>query len=357
MEKAMKTPKSDRAGTQTVLDLHLRPKANGNFGLSPIRISALIPVYNRELTIARAIESVLNQEFPPAEIIVVDDGSNDRTWDIVASFGEKVRLVRQTNGGVSAARNRCARESACDWLAFLDSDDYWLPSHLRCISDAIRATDGQAAIYFSDLKCPPEGGMQSFWQKCGLQVPAPHELKLDGAEWVFMPVQPIKIPASVIRGDYYRECGGLPEEMRTREDTLLFFKLGLMYPLCAVTGCGAVVMGDGGNQLTKTMDEWSIEYARASVLLYESLAQMRSFVHGRRKLMIARSLSAAHFSLARANFRQKFYGSCFQSILRSGVTSPQICVRTAMESLKQTSPWLGSARVTRAVNASLETKK
>jgi len=82
--------------------------------LEEIQISAVIPVYNREKTIARAIESVLAQEYPPAEIIVIDDGSKDATREIVQKYGDKVRYVYQDNAGVAAARNRGVSEAKLD---------------------------------------------------------------------------------------------------------------------------------------------------------------------------------------------------------------------------------------------------
>src|SRR5713101_4378980 len=89
------------------------------------RISAVIPTYNRGHIVGRAIESALGQELAPSEIIVVDDGSVDNTRSVVESYGQAVRYVRQSNRGVSAARNRGVKEAAYEWIAFLDSDDFW----------------------------------------------------------------------------------------------------------------------------------------------------------------------------------------------------------------------------------------
>ena len=120
------------------------------------RIAAVIPAYDRERTIARAIESILAQTWPAAEIIVVDDGSRDDTRRVVERFGERVRCVTQANAGASAARNRGVREAKQPWVAFLDSDDHWRPQHLERIARAIRATDGRAALYFADLLLSPD---------------------------------------------------------------------------------------------------------------------------------------------------------------------------------------------------------
>jgi glycosyltransferase involved in cell wall biosynthesis len=102
-----------------------------------MQISAVIPAYNRENTVARAIDSALSQEYSASEIIVIDDGSTDQTRKVVETYCKEVRYVYQTNGGVSAARNRGVNEAKCEWIAFLDSDDYWLPQHLRRMVNAI----------------------------------------------------------------------------------------------------------------------------------------------------------------------------------------------------------------------------
>ena len=95
------------------------------------QISVVIPVYNRELTVKRAIDSVLAQELHPDEIIVVDDGSTDPTPEILKSYDHKIQIVRQENKGVSAARNRGVETASGKWIAFLDSDDEWTPDKLQ----------------------------------------------------------------------------------------------------------------------------------------------------------------------------------------------------------------------------------
>jgi len=96
-------------------------------------VGVVVPMYNAEATIAETLESVCRQTYPFLDIVVVDDGSTDRSCAIVSSFAEKddrIRLVRQVNAGVAEARNRGARETKADYLAFVDSDDLWAPDKL-----------------------------------------------------------------------------------------------------------------------------------------------------------------------------------------------------------------------------------
>lgn len=95
------------------------------------KISVIIPVYNGEQFIARAIESVLAQTVKPFEIIVINDGSKDGTLNILNSYGGKIRAVSIPNGGVSNARNTGIKMAQGDCVAFLDADDVWHPNKLE----------------------------------------------------------------------------------------------------------------------------------------------------------------------------------------------------------------------------------
>lgn len=95
-------------------------------------VVVIIPLYNKALYVARALDSVLSQSFDDFEVIVVNDGSSDGGPNVVAQYGDpRVRMLTQANRGPGAARNRGIRESASRYLAFLDADDEWLPTFLE----------------------------------------------------------------------------------------------------------------------------------------------------------------------------------------------------------------------------------
>ncbi|MBN1846268.1 MAG: glycosyltransferase family 2 protein [Sedimentisphaerales bacterium] len=96
-----------------------------------ISISVVIPAYNSGCYLGRALDSVLAQTQPAAEIILVDDGSTDETGRIGRAYGPPVRYLRQENAGASAARNAGIEAAAGNWIAFLDADDEWLSEHLQ----------------------------------------------------------------------------------------------------------------------------------------------------------------------------------------------------------------------------------
>lgn len=97
----------------------------------PISISVVIPTYNLARMLPDCIESVLSQTRPADEIIVVDDGSQDNTAEVVARYGNRVRYIRQLNSGVAVTRNRGIQEARGNWIAFLDADDLWYPPKLE----------------------------------------------------------------------------------------------------------------------------------------------------------------------------------------------------------------------------------
>ena len=99
--------------------------------MSPPTVSVVIPAYNAAWCVHKAIDSVLAQDFRDLEVVVVNDGSTDDTMAVLRRYGDSIQVVSQSNGGMSSARNAGIRASRGEFLAFLDSDDWWLPGKLR----------------------------------------------------------------------------------------------------------------------------------------------------------------------------------------------------------------------------------
>ena len=116
-----------------------------------MQVSVVIPTHNRKRLVPRALESVLAQTRPAEEIIVVDDGSTDGTASAVASRFAGVRCLRQERRGVSAARNRGVASATGHWIAFLDSDDEWLPHKLERQLAALEASPGHRICHSDEV--------------------------------------------------------------------------------------------------------------------------------------------------------------------------------------------------------------
>src|SRR5436190_17168642 len=119
------------------------------------RVSIVLPTYNRADALARAIASVERQSFGDWELVIVDDGSTDGTAGMLRGLDARVRVVRQANAGVYAARNAGIRAGRSDLVAFLDSDDEWLPQHL------------ELAVGFLDASPNEQMVMAEFWADWG----------------------------------------------------------------------------------------------------------------------------------------------------------------------------------------------
>lgn len=115
-------------------------------GDSSPRVSVVIPVYNGERFLAAAVESALQQTYGHMEVVVVDDGSSDATPEVLASFGSRLRAIRQENRGVAAARNRGMAAATGELVAFLDADDVWLPEKVERQVAAWRSAPGSGLV-------------------------------------------------------------------------------------------------------------------------------------------------------------------------------------------------------------------
>jgi glycosyltransferase involved in cell wall biosynthesis len=122
-------------------------------------VSAVIPAYNAEGFISDAIQSVLNQTYEVAEIIIVDDGSSDRTVEVASGFS-RARVIRRPNGGPGAARNTGIREASGEWIALLDSDDIWAP---RKIETQLEYATTDAGVIYADRFDPVNFG--NLWHR------------------------------------------------------------------------------------------------------------------------------------------------------------------------------------------------
>lgn len=181
-------------------------------------ISVVIPLYNKEREIAAAVASVLAQTESPREIIVVDDGSTDRSAAIVAAFTSPLlRLVRQPNAGVSAARNRAIAEATGEWVALLDGDDEWNPQFLEKVSLLSAECPGCKA-YGTGFFVRDESGALTrgdFPRRRGRTdyfAEAMHR-------YVLVP------SAAVLHRQTVLSLGGFPEGMKLGEDQYLWTKL------------------------------------------------------------------------------------------------------------------------------------
>jgi glycosyltransferase involved in cell wall biosynthesis len=218
---------------------------------TPPLVSVIIPTFNRAWSLHRAVDSVLSQDYRHFELIAVDDGSTDETPKILQSFGNALKVIRQPNSGVSAARNRGIAEASGSLIAFLDSDDYWLPGKLAAQVDFF-ASRPEALI------CQTE----EIWIKNNRRVnPGIKHQKPSG----FMFSQSLHLclisPSAVMaRKALFDEVGMFDESLPACEDYDLWLRVTCRHPVYLVNAPLIVKTGGHPDQLSASpcLDKYRI---------------------------------------------------------------------------------------------------
>lgn len=195
-------------------------------------VSVVIPTYNRARFVGEAIESALQQGGLVAEVIVVDDGSTDATSDVVGAFGSRVRYIRTENAGASAARNTGARAARTAWVAFLDSDDVWLPGKLESQSQNLSQYP-EAIAHFTNVQIErPIVAKTDLVSLRGMQkLFLEYEAKFLERPLAFNLTYNFGRNQSIlVRRDKFLTCGLYNEDIRFFEDTDLMNRLALEGP-------------------------------------------------------------------------------------------------------------------------------
>jgi glycosyltransferase involved in cell wall biosynthesis len=200
-----------------------------------MKVSAVIPTYNRKEYLGRSLGSVIGQSVGVDEIIVVDDGSTDGSAEYVeANFGSAIRVIRQPNSGVSLARRRGVLEAQSEWIAFLDSDDEWTPDRNELLLAAVeRVSINVAWIFGNTLEILDGGKKLNQYEKLGLRFHGDLHVFVDALAaqypWQFGPLQ-----SSLIRRDALIACHCFTDNLRDSEDRLTGIQIACKY------GCAAI---------------------------------------------------------------------------------------------------------------------
>ena len=210
-----------------------------------MKISVIIPTFNRKKILGRAIQSVINQSLQPFEVIIIDDGSNDGTKDWVKENFQDIRYIYQNNQGVSSARNKGIKYAYGDWIAFLDSDDEWLPNKLY---EQVKAIGSNPEIKFFHTN--------EIWIRNGVRVNQMKKHKKYGG-YIFEKCLDIcKVsPSSVlIKKEIFDDVGAFDNSLRVCEDYDLWLRITSKYPVVFLDIPLIYKYGGHAGQLSKVND-------------------------------------------------------------------------------------------------------
>ena len=252
-------------------------------------VSVIIPTHNRVDSLSIAINSVLDQQYPINEIIVVDDGSSDGTSKWCKEMHPEVILITQANHGVSHARNRAIEKAQSDWIAFLDSDDRWYPDKLVVQMEALKQNPELRLCHCDE-----------HWIRNGKRVNPKHKHRKYGGN-VFkhcLPLCAISPSASLVHKSLFLDVGLFDETLPACEDYDLWLRITCQEAVLFVDKALLAKTGGHDDQLSQrypAMDQYRLQalakllrtgvltaeqHQQASITFHEKL---RIFCLGARK--------------------------------------------------------------------------
>lgn len=310
-------------------------------------VSVVIPTYNRARFLPAAVASVRAQTYPCAEIVIVDDGSTDDTADVVAGLGPGIRYIWQANAGPAAARNRGIHEATGDYVAFLDTDDRWLPEK-TALQVAVLQRESTVALVSADMAIEDETGtmqVTSNFQHRGLQTMF---VELDGrpipdAPRLLLKINFINTSTAIARRSVLLALNGFDERLRYGEDLELWLRIAAQHGIACVPSVQELRVEHSSN-VTKSIEPMLKGYVRMAEVIRE-WARNHMPAWG---ISADRYVAAMQADLGYWYFTQERMAETRLAMLRSWRERPN--VRAALYGLAATLPlsWIRSLRAAKS---------
>ncbi len=279
-------------------------------------VSVVMPCYNGARFLRTSLGSLVAQSFTDFEVVFVDDGSTDGSAEVASALADaRIRVVRQSNSGVSAARNRGLASARGEYIAFLDADDTWHPAFLARMVEALAARKDAALAYCG-------------WQNVGLAggrgapfVPPDYETTDKCAELI--ETCPWPIHAALTRREAIERAGGFDERFAVGEDFLLWMEIACFSPIVRVPEVLAYYHHHEGAQATKDRLRAALEPYRAQRTFLGRHAELRATIGRKRvrQLTLGRLLSRGYASYWAGDLEAA--RTVFRTVMSSGYGRPR----------------------------------
>jgi glycosyltransferase involved in cell wall biosynthesis len=249
-------------------------------------VSVIMPAYNHARYLGEAIESVLSQTLTPLEVIVVDDGSTDATSEVLDRYKDRIRIIRQVNQGVSAARNNGAAVAMGEYLAFLDADDLWALEKLERQIECFANKRELGLVHCGVIEIDAEGRRLKTLDQ-GMSGWVAREMLLFERPVILGGGSGALIPRKV-----FQEVGGFDPQLSTSADWDLYYRIASLWrvgfvaePLLQYRLHGSNMHGDIGAMRRDMLAAYHKAFAQAD----PELMKMRRYCYGRLHTVLAGS--------------------------------------------------------------------
>lgn len=276
------------------------------------KVSVIIPTYNRAKDVQNAINSVLGQTFKDFEVVVVDDGSSDDTGKVLTEmYGDRIRYHFQTNQGLSGALNTGLQLAQGEWVAFLDSDDYWENEKLEAQFKALEKFGSQCGASYTDVGFFNYPEPRTMFELAD-ERDRHHEAMGINKEAMRMIVSPggagmvVCICAVMARADLVKQAGGFDRNLKFGMDSDFLFRLAKLTDFCYVNQRLVMVDRSPGEQRHVGA---SAEWNKKEFVIRQTQIRFEKFLNGSEgvpadvKKSIVSGLGAVHSGLANCHLQ------------------------------------------------------
>ncbi len=264
-----------------------------------VKVSVIIPTYNRAQCVCRAIDSVLRQTYADHEIIVVDDGSTDNTKDVLLKYNGRIKYVHQPNGGISNARNHGIRVSTGEYIAFLDSDDEWVPEKLA-VQLKLLESNKKLGIVCSKMIILDEDG-----RECGMK---PEERTGRNFRELIEIGGDLPTSSVMTRRECFDKVGMFDESLPMMEDFEMWVRIASQYDIHIFTKEALAYYHKHAHQITRNM---TLVY-ESTIKLQEKILHNFRHTPGFPEEIVKKRIAFNQYVLSRIYHNDKRYTEAFR---------------------------------------------